>query len=75
MTLSDPSINRPYAAMLANPFSILSMWRGEWVFTSCFDSESEAKEKFAELNRVFPCGQRVLRHRTEVVATSWSTGG
>jgi len=57
---------KPYAAMKTDPFSILSLWRGEWVFTNCFESESFARDRFDILKRHVG-GAMVLRNRTEII--------
>lgn len=57
-------VETPYKAMKSSPFSILEFWRGRWVFSGCFDSESEARAVWASYWSGLP---NVLRERTEVL--------
>lgn len=57
---------KPYPAMKTDPFSILSLWRGEWFFTNCFESESIARGRWDLLKRHVG-GPMVLRNRTDII--------
>jgi hypothetical protein len=74
MIVDNAALNKPYPAMKNSPYSILSVWKGEWVFVSCFETEAEARESWSSLLRLLPkyfqgqLLQMALRNRQEIMA-------